>query len=96
VALIEKKQATDNSLISGGCCVWVVIVSGGWKVASEITGAGCCYWAVEGEKQLSEYTFKTKLRHVHVTNLAVLKQQYYIFCVSLLYFFTFCYTHSIL
>ena len=74
MALIEKKQATDNSLIFEGCCIWVVIVSGGWKVAGGSTGAGCCYWFLDVEKQLSEYTFKIKLRQVHVTNLAVLKQ----------------------
>ena len=74
MALIEKKQATHNSLIFGGCCIWVVIASGVWKVAIESTGAGCCNWDVDVEKQLSEYTFKIKLRQVHVTNLAVLKQ----------------------
>jgi len=26
----------------------VVIVSVGWKVVSEVTGARCCYWYVEG------------------------------------------------
>ena len=26
----------------------MVIVSVGWKVGSEVTGASCCYWDVEG------------------------------------------------
>jgi len=34
----EKWQAADKSVILLGV-VWVVNVSGGWKVASEVTGA---------------------------------------------------------
>jgi hypothetical protein len=58
MALIEKNQAAEIFHIFGGCSVWVVIASGGWKVASEFTGAGFCYWNVEVEKQRSEYTLK--------------------------------------
>ena len=29
----------------------MVIGTGGWKVASEVTAEGCCYWDVEGRKR---------------------------------------------
>jgi hypothetical protein len=38
VKIHESQQI--NSLFSGGCRLWVLIVSGGWKVISEVTGMG--------------------------------------------------------
>ena len=54
--------------------MWVFIVSGEWKVASEVTGEGCCYWNVEREKQQVQYTFNITLIRVRVTTLAGVKQ----------------------
>ena len=46
----------------------MVIGTGGWKVASEVTAEGCCYWDVEGRNKIDNIYNKI-LRGVRITVL---------------------------